>query len=266
MTPPTANFSSYVDSNSDWITALAIFVAAVIVAKFVDWLIGRNANKVTAKLVPGDELSKAAVTRLRLVRRLVSVAIILIGIGLALAQISALQPLATTLLASSAVVGIAVGLAARGVLANGVAGMMLATVQPFRIGDVIQWEDNRGRVEDITLSYTFVRLPSGHRLVIPNEAIASTPLENFTIAGAAVDADASVWVQPPRATGALKLLRDKLEGIEVNLGDCEHNRIELVLGFKVSAQQEAAKRFATREQAVAILGDAGMLDYAADQA
>ena len=135
-------------------------------------------------------------------RRLLTVAIILVGIGLALAQISALKPLATTLLASSAVVGVTVGLAARGVLANGVAGMMLATVQPFRIGDVIEWDGSRGRVEDITLSYTFVRLPSGHRLVVPNEAIATSPLENFTIGGAAVDADASVWVHPPRATGA----------------------------------------------------------------
>jgi small-conductance mechanosensitive channel len=266
MTLPIANFSNYVDDNSDWITAVVIFIASLVIAKLVDMFIGRNANKVTSKLVPGDELSKAAVTRLRLVRRLVTVAIVLVGVGLALAQIDALKPLATTLLASSAVVGIAVGLAARGVLANGVAGMMLATVQPFRIGDVIEWEDNRGRVEDITLSYTFVRLPSGHRLVIPNEAIASTPIENFTIAGAAVDADASVWVQPPQATPALKLLRDKMEDIEVHLGECEHNRIELVLGFKVSAQQEAAKRFTTREQAVAILGDAGMLDYAADQA
>ena len=258
---PLANTSGFFDQNSDWISALAIFVAAIVIAKVVDLLVARNARSVTARL-PGDELSQAAVTRLRLMRRLLSVAIVLIGLGLALAQIAALKPLAATLLASSAIVGVAVGLAARGVLANGVAGMMLATVQPFRIGDVIEWDGNRGRVEDITLSYTFVRLASGHRLVVPNESIATSPLENFSIGGVAIDAETSVWVQPPRALGALKLLRDKLNEIEVHLGACEHDRIELTLGFKTSAQQEVAKRVAAREQAVAILADADMLDYA----
>jgi small-conductance mechanosensitive channel len=255
--------SDFIRDNEDAITAIVIFLVAVALAKIVDLFVSRNARRVTDR-ISGDELSKATVTRLRLVRRLLSLAIVLIGVGLALSQINAMKPLATTLLASSAVVGVAVGLAARGVLGNGIAGMMLATVQPFRIGDVIEWNDHRGRVEDITLTYTFVRLPSGHRLVVPNEAIATSPLENFTIAGSAVDADASVWVHPPRATRALKLLRDNMDGVDVHLGEVEHDRIELKIGFKASAQQEAIRRIATREEAVAILSDAGMLDFAAE--
>jgi small-conductance mechanosensitive channel len=259
MTPLLATTKDFFSENEDWLTALAFLVGSIIVAKIVDLYVGRNVKRVTARL-KGDELSKAAVTRLRLIRRLISVTIILIGLGLALSQINALQPLATTLLASSAVIGVAVGLASRAVLANGVSGLMLASVQPFRIGDVIEWNGSRGRVEDLTLTYTFVRLPSGHQLIIPNEAIATSSVENFTIAGSAVDADASVWVLPQRATGALKLLRDKLEDTDVNLGECEADRIELKLGFSVSAQAEASRRFSTREQAVAILSDAGMLD------
>ena len=259
--PPIADFSSFVHDNSQWINAVAILLATILIAKVVDVLVTRNARRVTKRL-PGDQLSQATVTRLRLVRRLLTVAIVLVGVSLALAQIDALKALAATLLASSAVVGVAVGLAARGVLANGVAGMMLATVQPFRIGDVIEWNGNRGRVEDITLSYTFVRLPSGHRLVVPNEAIATSPLENFTIAGSAVDADASVWVHPPRASDALKLLRANVEDADVHVGECLQDRVELVLGFKTSAQDEAKRRIAVREQAVGLLADAGMLDFA----
>lgn len=259
MTPLLATTQDFIDGNSDWLTALAFLVGAVIVAKVVDLYVGRSVGRVTSR-VRGDELSKAAVTRLRLLRRLLSVTIILIGLGLALSQINALQPLATTILASSAVIGVAVGLASRAVLANGVSGLMLASAQPFRIGDVIEWNGSRGRVEDLTLTYTFIRLPSGHQLIVPNEAIATSSVENFTIAGAAVDADASVWVQPQRATGALELLREKLDETDVNLGECEADRIELKLGFTVTAQEEANRRFATREQAVAILSDAGMLD------
>ena len=259
---PIATFSQFVDDNSDWINALLILLVAAILAKIVDRLLVRSTRRVTSAL-PGEELSQAAVTRLRLVRRLITATIVLIGIGLALAQIDALQPLATALLASSAVVGVAVGLASRAVLANAVSGMMLATVQPFRIGDVIEWQDSRGRVEDITLTYTFVRLPSGHRLVIPNEGIATSPIENFTIAGAQVDADASVWVRPATAGAALGLLREKLEESDVQIGECEADRIELKLGFTAFATDEAKKRFALREQAVSLLGDAGMLESTA---
>lgn len=254
-----AAVKSFVDDNTNLIRAIVIFAVALVIAKLVDMFVTRNATRVTGKMVR-DELSQATVTRLRLVRRLVFAVIVLVGLGLALAQIDALRPLANTLLASSAVVGITVGLAARGPLANGVAGMLLATVQPFRIGDVIEWDGNRGRVEDITLSYTFIRLPSGHRLVVPNEAIAGGPLENFTIGGSSVDADASVWVRPPYATPALELLRKQLTGIDVHLGDCEHDRIELKLGFKTSAHQEAVRRIDALEQAVALLSGAGMLE------
>ncbi|MFY9264117.1 MAG: mechanosensitive ion channel domain-containing protein [Solirubrobacterales bacterium] len=264
MTPPIpmiplADLNDFVDENTDLINATATLLAALVIAKLVDRFVSRSGMS-AARKVAKDDLSRATVTRLRLIRRLVFAVIVLVGLGLALSQISALKPLANALLASSAVLGIAVGLGARGMLANGVAGIMIASVQPFRIGDVIQWEGHHGLVEDITLTYTFVRLPSGHRLVVPNEAIASSPLENYTITGSAVDTDASVWVVPPRATASLALLRDRMGDFEINIGECEQHRIELKIGFSTSAEQEARRRIAAREQAVRLLSDAGMLE------
>ncbi len=248
---------SFIDKNADWINAILIVLAAALIAKLIDHVIVRSAPKVT----PGEEqLSQSAVTRLRLVRRLIVVSILAIGVFIALSQINVLEPLGNTLLASSAVIAVAVGLASQAVLANAVAGVMLATVQPFRIGDVIEWNDSRGRVEDITLSYTFVRLPSGHRLTIPNQQIATSSIENYTIAGSVVDADASIWVRPDRSSAALILLREKLESAAVMLGDCNVDGHELKVSFSTTAGHEATQRFETREQVVAILADAGMLD------
>lgn len=250
---------SFLEANSDWISAIVIVLVAVVIAKVVDNLIGRSASRVIGP-ESAEPLSKAAVTRLRLVRRLIFMSIVMIGFFLALAQLDVLEPIGNTLLASSAVIALAVGLASQAVLSNAVAGMMLATVQPFRIGDVIEWNDSRGRVEDITLSYTFVRLPSGHRLVIPNQQIATSPIENYTIAGSVVDAEASIWVQPERSTEALKLLREKLETTTVMLGECNVDAHELQVSFSTTAGHEATQRFETREQVVAVLSDAGMLD------
>jgi small-conductance mechanosensitive channel len=250
---------NFLDANSQWISALVIIVITLITAKLVDIFLSRSADHVRS--VRAEEpLSKGAVTRLRIVHRLIVMAVVLLGVFLALSQIAALQSLGTALLASSAVIGVALGIAARAVLANAVSGMMLATVQPFRIGDVIQWQENRGRVEDITLSYTFLRLPSGHRLVIPNDLIATSPLENFTIGGNVVEGDASIHVTPKKVTAAIKLLREKLDSATVSLGECQVDRAEILVSFSAAAGHEVTQRIETREQVVAILSDADMLE------
>lgn len=263
ITPPIADISDFVDSNSDWLAALSVFVLTLVIAKIADFLIARNAKRVNA--MSADGLSQSAVTRLRLARRLVVAAILVVGIGVAVFQLDVFRPLGTTLLASSAVVGVAVGIAARATLANALAGIVLASAQPFRVGDVIEWDGRRGRIEDITLSYTIIRLPSANQLIVPNEAISTTPVENFTIAGSTVDASASVRVRPAFAPAALELLREKLEGTKVNLGECLADSIELKLGYTADAADEPISQFAKREEAVAILGSAGMLESSPSQ-
>lgn len=249
---------TFFKSNSEWITALAIIAVTLVLAKTTDLLLVRSSRRMKSGGGP-EPLSQAALTRLRLVRRLIVLGIVLLGSFIALAQIEELRSLGTALLASSAVIGVALGIAARAVVANGIAGMMLATVQPFRIGDVIEWQTYRGRIEDITLTYTYLRLPSGHRLVIPNEQIATTSLENYTIGGAVVDAEASVEVAPEFAVAALKLLRSELPDANVQFGICEVDRFELKIAFSTTAGHEATQRFSTRELVVAKLSDAGML-------
>ena len=68
--------------------------------------------------------------------------------------------------------GLVVGFAARATLANAVAGILLAITQPIRIGDLVTFEEQTGEVEDVRLTYTYLRLDDGSRLVVPNERLA----------------------------------------------------------------------------------------------
>ena len=81
--------------------------------------------------------------------------------------------MATGILASSAVLGLVVGFAARQTLANAIAGILLAITQPIRIGDLVTFEDETGEVEDVRLTYTYIRLDDGRRLIVPNERLAA---------------------------------------------------------------------------------------------
>ena len=92
-----------------------------------------------------------------------------------------MRAVAGGLLASSAVVGIVIGFASQRTIGNFVAGLLIAFTQPIRLGDRVEIDDLAGNVEEIGLTYTFIRTDEGSRLVIPNEKLASDTIINSTI-------------------------------------------------------------------------------------
>lgn len=173
----------------------AVILAAFAVAKLVDTAIGRRLS------------TPEAITRYRVLRRAITSTIVILGILSALLVIPQVRAVAGGLLASSAILGLVVGLASQRTLGNFVAGLMLALTQPLRIGDTVQVTGVTGTVEEIGLVYTFIRTPDGDRLVIPNEKLASDTIRNYTIRSP--EKVALVTVQVP-STSDLAALVDAL--------------------------------------------------------
>ena len=121
---------------------------------------------------PRGDLTPGVDTRLRFLRRAIYLAIIVIGLAVALSQFAGVNKLATSVLASGALAAAVVGFAARQTLANVIAGVMLAITQPIRIGDLVTFEGETGTVEDVRLTYTYLRGDDGQRLIVPNERLA----------------------------------------------------------------------------------------------
>jgi small conductance mechanosensitive channel len=127
-----------------------------------------------------SQVSRSTRTRLRVLRRLLFLAVFLVLAAIALSQFTELKRLATGILASTAVLGLIVGFAAQHTIANMVAGIQLAVSQPFRIGDRISFEETAGRVTDITLSYTYVDPGDGSSVVIPNQLLVEGVVHNHS--------------------------------------------------------------------------------------
>jgi len=201
--------ASFLGEHRNELTALATAVAAFVIAKIVDRAIDRHAHR-AAERVAGRALSASAETRLRLVRRLVFVTILVIGLALAAAQFPSVKRVAAGVLASSALLGLVVGFAARQTLANGIAGISLVIAQPIRVGDLVTFEEETGTVEDIRLAYTSIRLDDGRRLVVPNERLAAASVVNHTVVDPRVKVVVDVWL--PRDSDADRAV-EVLEGI-----------------------------------------------------
>jgi small-conductance mechanosensitive channel len=144
--------------------------------------------------IMGVDRSPQALTRYRVLRRSISAAIFTVGILSALLVIPQVRAVAGGLLASSAVLGLVIGFASQKTLGNFVAGLMIATTQPLRLGDWVEVAGVEGAVEEIGLMYTFIRTEDNARLVIPNEKLASDTIRNSTIRSAAKYAEVTVQV------------------------------------------------------------------------
>ena len=156
----------------DW-KPLAVFGAVALLTLLISEVVDRTLAR--------RKLDPSAITRYRILRRSARAGIVFVGLLSALLVIPQVRAVAGGILASSAIVGIVFGFAARTTIANVIAGLMIATTQPLRIGDVVETGGERGVVEEITLNYTFIRLGDGSRLVIPNEKLASDTIKNFSI-------------------------------------------------------------------------------------
>src|SRR5207248_10095574 len=114
--------------------------------------------------------------------------------------------------ASAAGIGLVVAFAARQRLANAVAGVLLAITQPIRIGDLVTFEGATGVVEDVRLTYTHLRAEDGRRIIVPNERLASSTIENFTIMYPQIEIEVTIGLpadaDPSRALEALSQVGD----------------------------------------------------------
>jgi small-conductance mechanosensitive channel len=159
-----------------------VLAMTIVVARMID------------RRILGANRSPGAMTRYRVLRRTISVGIVTIGLLSALLVIPQVRAVAGGLLASSAILGLIIGFASQRTLGNFVAGLMIATTQPLRLGDWVEVGGVEGAVEEIGLMYTFIRTEDNARLVIPNEKLASDTIRNSTIRSAAKYAEVTVQV------------------------------------------------------------------------
>jgi small-conductance mechanosensitive channel len=183
------------------VIAAVVFAAVSVLARLIDWWLVRR------------PLPPEAVTRYRILRRSITVTILVVGFFSALLVIPQVRAIAGGLLASSAVLGVIIGFASQRTLGNFVAGLLIAISQPVRLGDRVTYAGEDGVVEEIGLTFTLIRTRDDARLVVPNEMLVSDTIRNASIRSRGTFAE--VTVQVPLSAdlrAAVDGLRDEVSG------------------------------------------------------
>jgi small-conductance mechanosensitive channel len=237
--------------------ALSLLIALALIV-LVDRTVKRRGRALRAVLPFGGQ-DPVVDTRLRFIRRMLEAAVAVIGVGVAASQFSALDRLATSVLASGALAAAVVGFAARQTLANAVAGVLLFITQPVRIGDLVTFEGQTGTVEDVRLTYTWLRTGDDVRVIVPNERLAAGVIRNDSIVTPTVRAEVALWL-PAHADAdrAAELLGEEGEA-RLSAMDAD-GRVQItVSGTRELAPDRSGREAQLRADCLRRLRDAGLL-------
>jgi small-conductance mechanosensitive channel len=161
------------------------FVVAVIA--LVGWITVRAVDMGAARYLQRfrldtDEnfLARKHVTQVRVFKRVIDTLVVIIAVSTALMTFDSVKQYGVSLFASAGAAGLIVGLAARPLLSNLIAGVQIAITQPIRIEDAVIIENEWGWIEDIASTYVVVRLWDWRRMVVPLSYFIERPFQNWT--------------------------------------------------------------------------------------
>jgi small-conductance mechanosensitive channel len=86
----------------------------------------------------------------------------------------------TSLLAGLGISGLAVALAAQQILGDLFGAFMILFDKPFKVGDLIETGDCKGKVEKVGIRSTRLRDEAGHEIIISNKDMAAARIKNLS--------------------------------------------------------------------------------------
>jgi small-conductance mechanosensitive channel len=210
-----------------------------------------------------DALARKHLTQVRVLRRTAVTLAIIITTAVALMTFESVRQYGVSLIASAGAAGLVLGLAARPLLTNLIAGIQIAVTQPIRIGDALIVENEWGWVEEITGTYVVIKIWDWRRLVVPLSYFLEKPFQNWTRQSTDLIGAVLLWVD---YTVPVAVVRSKLEEIArssklwdgqvVNLQVVDSNERAVQLRALVSARTSPETwdlRCEVREKLIAFL-------------
>jgi small conductance mechanosensitive channel len=162
----------------DTAVQLGMNIGVKILGALVLWIIGRLVVRGVLGVL--DRSLAARKLDETVAKYLSSVASVLLNILLLLAVLSVFGIETTTFAGLLAAMGVAVGVAWSGLLANLAAGVFMIALRPFKAGDYVIAGGTEGTVHSIGLFVTVIDTPDNCRTFVGNGKVFSDTIKNYS--------------------------------------------------------------------------------------
>ena len=113
------------------------------------------------------------------VAKAVSIPVFLMGLYLVL-HVAGLTRLALTVIGSTGLAGLIIGIAFRDIMENFLASILISMQRPFQLHDFIEVDGHAGLVQSMTMRGTVLMSLDGNHIQIPNATIYKSTIQNYT--------------------------------------------------------------------------------------
>ena len=164
--------TTWAEAAISWLPSLVLAVLILVATKIV----ANKTSKFTRKQLDKSKTKDSLTT---LVTTTVYVVVLGIGTFFALEAVH-LDKAVTSLLAGAGIIGLALAFAFQDLAANFVSGVLLATNNFVRVGDLVETNGFFGHIQKIDLRTTTIQTLKGQTVIVPNNDILSSPLTNYS--------------------------------------------------------------------------------------
>jgi small conductance mechanosensitive channel len=222
--------------------AALILVAGLCVLRALTLLVDR--------LLERSRLEKAAHSLIRTVVRVV------IWLVLGLTAAACLGIDVTGIVALASVLTLVVSLSVQNALTNLVSGFTIICTKPFSSGDWVEIAGQSGAVKEIGLTYTKLCTADNKTVYIPNGAVTSAQIVNYTVLGkrrleikvtASYDAPVEAVLEALKEAGSVESILPE-EGVFVALNSYGDSAMEYVLRVWCACDQYWPTNYAITER------------------
>jgi small conductance mechanosensitive channel len=172
-------WSRMIEKLDAWFNALVVNLPNIIIAVVVftiSLIVSRYISKVVTKILSNTKLQASVRS---LLSKIASIVVVLLGLFLVLGILNLSKAL-NTILAGAGVVGLAVGLALQGALANTYSGIVLSFIKHIKFGDWIESNGFEGEVVDLDLRSVTLKQPDNNLVYLPNKMVVENPIKNYS--------------------------------------------------------------------------------------
>jgi small conductance mechanosensitive channel len=175
LTELDQDFAAFANKVAAWATAALPNILSALLILAIGWWLSGVAARAIAHVVETQPYVDP--TLKGVLKRIVRWGLLVLVFVAALSQLGVAT---TSMLAALGAIGLAVGLALQGTLANIAAGIMILWLRPFRVGDYIEAGNAAGTVDDVGLFASHMTTFEGVALFVPNSDLWGTKIINYT--------------------------------------------------------------------------------------
>lgn len=172
-------WTKMIEKLGSWLDALVLNLPNILIAVVVftlAFILSKYVRKVARRLLDKSKLQNSMKS---LISKMISIFVIVLGLFLVLGVLNLGKAL-NSILAGAGILGLAVGLALQGALANTYSGIVLSYIDQIKFGDWIKTNDYEGEVVNIDLRAVTIKQADNNLVYVPNKLVVDNPIKNFS--------------------------------------------------------------------------------------